>query len=88
MKSEADNPFFSALIEQIKALNTFISKDESLGTGFQIGHSYLCPNGEITDHWLTSIVKFELLPLLNEYWFDEQTKVGQWTKKLCDVLND
>ena len=86
--SEAAHPKFTALVEQIKALNNVISKDESLGTGFQIGHSYLCPNGEITDQWLTSIVKFELLPLLNEYWFDEQTKVGQWTKKLCDVLND
>lgn len=85
---KVDHQKFSALIEQIKALNGFISKDESLGDGFRIGHSYFCPNYEITDQWLESVVKFELLPLLGEYWFDEHEKIEQWTKKLCDALND
>ena len=81
-------PKFSALVEQIKALNDFISKDEALGDGFRIGHSYLCTKEDITDEWLSSVVKFELLPLLNEYWFDEQPKIEQWTKKLCGALDD
>ncbi len=85
---KVNHPKFAALIEQIKALNGFISKDESLGDGFRIGHSFLCPNCEITDQWLESVVKFELLPLLGEYWFDEHEKIKQWTKKLCDALND
>lgn len=85
---EANHSKFNDLIEQIKALNNFISQDESLGDGFRIGHSYLCPNGEITDEWLTAVVKYELLPLLSEYWFDEQSKIEQWTKKLCGILND
>ena len=86
--NKAEHPKFAALIEQIKALNSFISNDESLGDGFRIGHSYLCPNSEITDQWLESVVKFELLPLLGEYWFDEHEKNEQWAKKLCDALND
>jgi 5-methylcytosine-specific restriction protein B len=85
---EANKSKFNALIEQIKALNDFISKDESLGDGFRIGHSYLCTNDEITDEWLTAVVKYEILPLLSEYWFDEQTKIEQWTKKLLGALND
>ena len=88
MAYTVEHPKFAALIEQVKALNCFISKDESLGDGFRIGHSYLCPNGEVTDQWLTSVVKFELLPLLGEYWFDERPKIEHWTKKLCDSLND
>ncbi|NMC32776.1 MAG: AAA domain-containing protein [Veillonellaceae bacterium] len=83
-----DHPKLSALIEQVKALNCFISKDEALGDGFRIGHSYLCPNGEVTDQWLASVVNYELLPLLGEYWFDEREKVKQWATKLSDVLND
>lgn len=85
---EANHTKFNDLIEQIKALNDFISKDESLGDGFRIGHSYLCPNEEVTDEWLIAVVKYELLPLLSEYWFDEQSKIEQWTKKLYGALND
>ena len=88
MVDTVEHPKFAALIEQIKALNCFIGKDESLGDGFRIGHSYLCPNGEVTDQWLASVVNFELLPLLSEYWFDERPKIEQWTKKLCDAIND
>jgi len=83
-----ENSKFAALIEQVKALNCFIGKDESLGDGFRIGHSYLCPNGEVTDQWLASVVNYELLPLLGEYWFDEREKVKQWATKLSGVLND
>lgn len=85
---EISHPKFTALVEQIKALNDFISKDESLGNGFRIGHSYLCTKEEITDEWLSTVIRYELLPLLNEYWFDEQPKIEQWTKKLCGALND
>lgn len=87
----ASNPKLAALVEQIKALNKFISKDEALGNGFRIGHSYLCAKEEITEEWLISVVKYELLPLLNEYWFDEQSKVEDWTNKLyhaCGDMND
>ena len=85
---EANNPKLEALVEQVIALNEFISKDESLGEGFRIGHSYFCTDEEITDDWLRGVVKYELLPLLHEYWFDEKSKVEQWSKRLWDVVND
>ena len=83
---QANNPKFNALVEQIKSLNEFISNDESLGSGFRIGHSYLCTNGEVTDEWLKVVVEYELLPLLDEYWFDEPSKIEQWKKKLKEAL--
>jgi len=83
-----DNPKFNRLVERIKELNVLISNDESLGKGFRIGHSYLCTNDPVTDEWLTAVVHYELLPLINEYWFDEPAKVEQWTNKLCSALND
>ncbi|PYG84909.1 5-methylcytosine-specific restriction protein B [Ruminiclostridium sufflavum DSM 19573] len=86
--NEKSYPKFTALVEQIKALNEVISKDESLGDGFRIGHSYLCTKEEITDEWLLSVINYELIPLLNEYWFEDQSKIEQWTKKLCGALND
>ena len=79
---------FAALIERVKELNEIIAKDESLGVGFRIGHSYFCSDFEITDHWLASVINFEILPLLSEYWFDEKSKIESWTKKLRGVLND
>jgi 5-methylcytosine-specific restriction protein B len=85
---QANNPKFNALVEQIKALNDFICKDESLGSGFRIGHSFLCTNSESTDEWLEAIVKYELLPLLCEYWFDEPSKIEQWIKRLCGSFDD
>jgi 5-methylcytosine-specific restriction enzyme B len=82
------NPKFNALVDQIKALNEFIGADETLGDGFRIGHSYLCLEDEVSDEMLFAVVKYEILPLLNEYWFDDRSKIEIWTKKLYGVLND
>ena len=30
----------------------------------------------------------ELIPLLKEYWFDEQEKIEYWSSKLRSVIND
>ena len=35
-----------------------------------------------TDAALASIVDYELIPMLKEYWFDEPTKVREWTDRL------
>lgn len=88
--SETNNKKFNSLVDQVKALNSYISQDESLGSGFQIGHSYLFPdkNEEVTDGWLSSVIEYELIPLLDEYWFDEPYKIEQWTNRLRGVIND
>lgn len=77
---------FDRLINTIKQLNTTIESDDSLGRGFRIGHSYFCNIHEATDDRLAQIVDFELVPLLEEYWFDEPSKVADWTTRLKSVL--
>ena len=48
--------------------------DSSLGAGCVIGHSYLCLKSEdVNLETLRSIVEYELIPLLKEYWFDNKT---------------
>ena len=60
--------------------------DESLGEGFCIGHSYFCSHQDITDGWLQSVVDYEIVPLLKEYWFDEPSKVRDWAANLRNAI--
>lgn len=75
---------FDNLISCIKQLNTSIAEDDSLGDGFCIGHSYFCglTPETISKQSLSSIIEFELIPLLQEYWFDEPVKAGDWADRL------
>ena len=84
------NESFNALIDQIKVLNKEITEDKSLGRGFQIGHSYFCGREEkgVDDEWMRSVVEFDILPMLGEYWFDEPTKLQRWEKNLRGVFDD
>lgn len=81
-----NNAKFNNLIDCIIELNKNIAEDDSLGEGFCIGHSYFCNLKEVTDETLSQIVKFELIPLLKEYWFDEPQKVEEWSKKLRGAI--
>ena len=84
------NRKFNRLIEQIKNLNQEIKGDESLGPGFQIGHSYFCgrENGGCTDEWMRSVIEFDILPMLGEYWFDDHDRVSGWKESLLGAIND
>jgi len=59
---------------RLEKLNELIAGEaRTLGKGFCIGHSYFCPNSGPTPHddtWFKRIVRFEIAPLLQEYWFD------------------
>lgn len=37
---------------------------------------------DVTDAKLSAIVEYELAPMLREYWFDEPSKVREWTDAL------
>ena len=74
--SGLDNSRFEALVSEVVSLNKEIAEDESLGDGFCIGHSYFCnmKPENCTDATLASIVEYELIPMLKEYWFDEPAR--------------
>lgn len=84
--AEKNSPKLESLITVVESLNNTISSDESLGDGFRIGHSYFCTDDEITDEWLKSVVEYEVIPLIKEYWFDEPTKVRDWSATLRSAI--
>ncbi len=74
------------IVEKINALNQLIEEDIHLGKGFKIGHSYFCDfDKTFFDHeneWLENIFTFELVPLLREYWFDDEAKINRALEKI------
>lgn len=82
------NETFNALIEQIIDLNREINIDDSLGSGFRIGHSYFCGQEECTEEWMKAVVYYDIIPMLQEYWFDDRQKVKRWENLLIGVFND
>ncbi len=86
-QGELDNESFNILIELTKSLNNEITRDNSLGRGFCIGHSYFCGQKECTEEWLVEVVEYDIIPMLSEYWFDEPTKLMGWENQLRGVFN-
>ncbi|MGX7086399.1 AAA family ATPase [Gemella bergeri] len=82
------NDNFNKLIEIIKELNQEIIRDKALGSGFCLGHSYFCNINECTNKLLKDIIEFDIIPMISEYWFDEEEKLLTWNKKLCGIFNE
>lgn len=77
---------FDRLVQVVKDMNEAIKVDLTLGAGFMIGHSYLCNCDEATDEWLGSVVFYDLIPLLEEYWFEEPGKLNRWKTELYKAI--
>lgn len=85
---------FDRLVAEIQNLNTAIEQDDSLGKGFLVGHSYLAgvpvsnpeksPADWLSDfnNWLDSIILYDLIPLLEEYWYDDVEQLRKWKERL------
>lgn len=81
-----NNETLNELVNKVKDLNREISLDKSLGKGFCIGHSYFCGRDVCTEEWLHSIVDYDILPMLSEYWFDDTNKLQRWENILQGVF--
>lgn len=80
-----NDPHLNKLVKAIIELNKVIESDDSLGSGFCIGHSYLCNlNGEYD---LESIVEYDIIPMLREYWFDNDEKFNLEVQNLRRALD-
>ena len=82
------NQIFDKLIDKIKILNKKISEDVSLGKGFCIGHSYFCNLKSCDEKILREIVDYEILPMLEEYYFDDSNKLQEWENILRGVFDE
>src|SRR5690348_8264131 len=80
----------SALIETIISRLTTLNKEIAgdtvrLGPGYQIGHSFFTPTDEtqaLDVAWYQRVVRYEIAPLLREYWFEHPEKADTWTATL------
>lgn len=79
-------PLLANLVKVTTELNEAIANDQSLGRGFRIGHSFFCGLQEETSDVLMPIVETELVPLLEEYWFDNRDKVNVWAQRLQEAI--
>ena len=85
-QNSLSNETLNELVNKVKDLNREISLDKSLGKGFCIGHSYFCGRDVCTEEWLHSIVDYDILPMLSEYWFDDANKLQRWENILQGVF--
>lgn len=82
----SNNIKLNKIARKIIDLNKAISEDDMLGPGFQIGHSYFCLGRVISDSDLDRIIKYEIVPLLEEYWYDDSDKVDFWKETFNSIL--
>lgn len=76
--------------QRLTTLNQEIADDRSLGPQYRIGHSYVTPvealpSGDFKG-WFRSVSETEIIPLLEEYWFDAPDKVRAAAGKLLEGL--
>jgi 5-methylcytosine-specific restriction protein B len=77
----------SHIQNRLGALNEFIADKahSGLGSGFCVGHSYFVPGDESQSSdtsWYNQIIQTQIVPLLEEYWFDNDELVSEWRSKL------
>ena len=89
-QNELKNEKFNKLINVIVDLNKTISdvSKSGLGKGFCIGHSYFCnfETDKLNDIMLKEIVECDIIPMINEYWFDEEQLANEWINKLTEAI--
>ena len=85
-----DAAFLDEIEKRILELNDAIAADSGLGRQFRIGHSYVIPSNSdpIADpkEWFLGVVRTQIGPLLDEYWFDAPGKVEGAKKRLVTDL--
>jgi MoxR-like ATPase len=73
-----ESKLIDRIVRRMIALNEIIAADsKNLGPGYQVGHSYFCPRGgsKPDEEWYRRVIESEIVPLIQEYWFDNEQKV-------------
>ena len=83
-KEKLNTEYGKSLIKVVIDLNREI--EDKLGKGFIIGHSYFCnlsiDDNDITKECLRDVIEYDIVPLLEEYWFDDTDMVKKWKETL------
>ncbi len=82
-KNSVSPELIEQITERMEALNQQITGDDHLRKYFTIGHSYFCSVPEKPDQeWYKRIIRYEVGPLLKEYWFDNESVAESHIEKL------
>ncbi|MFH5882647.1 AAA family ATPase, partial [Liberiplasma polymorphum] len=69
------------IVNSMNRLNVVIS--EKLGSNFEVGHSHFSIiEEEDFDTWYNNILKYDIIPLIEEYFFDEEETVEKIKRDL------
>ncbi|GAB4100717.1 McrB family protein [Sinomonas halotolerans] len=75
---------------RFEALNERIADDPALGSEFRLGHSFVTPPAEERvdsfSDWFRGVVDTEIVPTLEEYWFDDASKAESASAALLEGL--
>ena len=86
LAAEVEEDLVSKIVDRLSELNRKIRDDrKNLGPGFELGHSFFCPQEEdesLDESWYRSVILREIEPLLREYWFDRPDRVEGEIKAL------
>lgn len=74
------------LIGNFMELNREIAGNTTLGADFEIGHSYLLRHRNLTRVKLERVWRFDIGPLLREYYFDAQEQLPRLRELFFDGL--
>ena len=85
-----DNKKFIAFCENDQLLSSVVSKvneiNESLDDKAKIGHCYFCEKQSPEELKMT--VKYNIIPLIQEYFYDDAPRASQITNELENVLKE
>jgi 5-methylcytosine-specific restriction protein B len=89
-KHNVEAAHLEAVRRRFDALNASIRDDSTLGAEFMLGHSFVTPPAEerVDSYvsWFRAVVKTEIAPTLNEYWFEDSSTAVAELSKLVDGI--
>lgn len=74
------------VIDFLHKINLKIREDEKLGKHFQVGHSYFMRKN-LDQKKLEAILKYNIIPLLEEYYFEDEEAIKDVQKEFDDIFN-
>jgi MoxR-like ATPase len=76
IKLGVDGALRARIQTRLRELNDALTRDPALGPGYAVGHSYFVQKAAAYDDaWFDRVLRYEIEPLLREYWFDSPAKV-------------
>jgi hypothetical protein len=74
------------LVSFLHKINLNIREDEKLGKHFQVGHSYFM-RVNLDQKKLDAILKYNLIPLLEEYYFEDEEAINDVKKAFNEMFS-